>query len=41
VVGESLETLLGNEAVCKFVLDDIRLKLKESKLNTFEKPMRV
>jgi len=37
----SLQTVLKNEKVCKEILDDIRQKLKESTLNTFEKPQRI
>jgi len=37
----SLETLLKSEKVCKDILDDIKTKLKESSLNSFEKPQRV
>lgn len=38
---ESLKTMIESEEVCKTVFDDIRDKLKTSKLNSFEKPMRI
>lgn len=41
VDSNSLESILQNEEVCNLVFDDIRAKLKESKLNSFEKPNRV
>jgi len=38
---KTLKAALENETVVKAIFDDIKAKLKESKLNTFEKPMYV
>lgn len=37
----TLKEFLEDENVCKEIFDDLRAKLKESKLNTFEKPQRI